>query len=84
MFTNKNDNVMIKVINFMEWCTMNDKFSFYLQQDNSLFKGKVLTVCYKADSNEINEYGLTNENVLLLIKNKQIDNFQTKSNIDYF
>ena len=63
---------------------MNDKFSFYLQQDNSLFKGKVLTVCYKANSNEINEYGLTNENVLLLIKNKQIDKFQSKTNIDYF
>ncbi len=63
---------------------MNDKFSFYLQQDNSLFKGKILTVCYKADSNEINEYGLTDENVLLLIKNKQINNFKSKSNIDYF
>ena len=68
----------------MEWYIMNDKFSFYLQQDNSLFKGKILTVCYKADSNEINEYGLTDENVLLLIKNKQINNFKSKSNIDYF
>ena len=47
---------------------MNDKISFYLQQKNKLFNGSVLSVCYKADKNEIKEYGLTNENVLLLIK----------------
>ncbi len=31
---------------------MNEKMSFYLQQNNKLFNGNVLTVCYKADEDE--------------------------------
>lgn len=63
---------------------MENKFSFYLQQENSLFKGKTLAICYKADQKEIEEYGLTSENILLFIKNKAIDNFIPKKSINYF
>lgn len=63
---------------------MDNKFSFYLQQENGLFKGKTLAICYKADQDEIKEYGLTNENILIFIKNKAIDNFIPKKSINYF
>ena len=62
---------------------MNDKISFYLQQKNKLFNGSVLSVCYKADKNEIKEYGLTNENVLLLIKDNKINDWIAEKDIDY-
>lgn len=63
---------------------MYSKFSFYLEQENNLFGGRVLAVCYKADFDEIKEFGLTSENVLFLIKNKGLDNIHSKNNIDYF
>lgn len=62
---------------------MNNKISFYLQQKNKLFNGNVLSVCYKADKNEIKEYGLTNENILLLIKNNKINDWIDKKDINY-
>ena len=62
---------------------MNNKISFYLQQKNKLFNGNVLSACYKADKNEIKEYGLTNENILLLIKNNKINDWIDKKDINY-
>lgn len=46
---------------------MKNKYSFYFQKKNELFGGKILSICYKADNNEIVKYGLTNENILILI-----------------
>lgn len=63
---------------------MNNKFSFYLQQENSLFNGKTLAVCYKADQSEIKKYGLTNENILLFIKSKELETILPKKSINYF
>ncbi|MDO5557419.1 MAG: hypothetical protein Q4G05_04170 [Clostridia bacterium] len=61
---------------------MEDKFSFYLQQNNNLFKGSVLTICYKVDSKEMQEYGLTGENILILLKDEKLNDFAT--DIKYF
>ncbi len=62
---------------------MDEKLSFYLQRNNNLFSGNVLTICYKADKNEIKECGLTSENILIIIKNKHIDELVGKKEIDY-
>lgn len=64
---------------------MNDsKISFYLQNNNSLFNDDVLVVCYKADENEIKEYGLTSPNVVLFIKNDKISEIKKCSDCDYY
>ena len=62
---------------------MNEKMSFYLQQNNKLFNGNVLTVCYKADEDEVRKYGLTSDNVLILIKSNKINDWTNKKDIDY-
>lgn len=63
---------------------MYKNISFYLQCNNNLFKGSVLTICYKANKDEIQEYGLTNENILIFVKNKQLEKLIDKKNIDYY
>ena len=62
---------------------LNGKFSFYLQHKNVLFDGNILTICYKADKKEIKKYGLTGENILILIKNRKINELLNKKNTDY-
>lgn len=62
---------------------MKEKFSFYFEHDNSVFKGNVLAICYKADKNEIQEYGLTGENILLILKSEQLDELLNKRDVDY-
>lgn len=63
---------------------MKERISFYLQKNNYMFGDCVLAVCYKATQSEIDEYGLTGENILLLIKNNQLKNFLDKKNINYY
>ena len=63
---------------------MNNKYSFYLQRNNEMFKGSVISICYKADSNEIKKFGLTSENILILIKADEINNLLNKKGINYF
>lgn len=63
---------------------MRDRMSFYLQQYNNIFEDCVLTVCYKATNEEIKEYGLTEENILLLIKNSNIKKIINNKNINYY
>ena len=63
---------------------MKDRISFYLQKNNHIFGDCVLSVCYNATQEEIKEYGLTGENILLLIKNSQLKSFLDKKNINYY
>lgn len=63
---------------------MKEKFAFYLQHNNHIFSSDILSICYKADENEIKEYGLTSENILILINNIEIEQLKGKKNIDYF
>ena len=46
----------------------NNNFSFYLQNNNTLFNSDVLTICYMADEEEVKKYGLTSPNIVLFIK----------------
>ncbi len=62
----------------------NDKISFYLQNNNNLFNADVLTVCYKADENEIKEYGLTSPNIVLFIKNDKISEIKAENDCNYY
>ena len=63
---------------------MSDKFSFYLEKNNKMFNGNVLTICYKADSKEVKKYSLTSPNIILFLKNDKIDNIPEKGDYDYF
>lgn len=63
---------------------MKERMSFYLQKNNTIFGGCVLTVCYKATEDEIKEYHLTSENVLLFVKSKDLEALVNRKNIDYY
>lgn len=60
------------------------KYSFYLQKNNTLFKGSVLTVCYQASKEEVKKYALTSPNIVLFIKNDKIDEFRENVDCNYF
>ena len=60
------------------------KFSFYLQNNNNLFGGDVLTVCYMADKKEVSKYGLTSPNIVLFIKNDKISDIKSGSDCNYY
>lgn len=62
---------------------MPDKMSFYFQHNNTLFGKNVITLCYKADKDEIKEYGLTGENVLIFLYHNRINDIPQKNDIDY-
>lgn len=61
-----------------------NKFSFYLQNNNNLFNGDVLTICYKADQEEVNKYGLTSTNIVLFIKNDKISKIKSGGDCNYY
>lgn len=63
---------------------MKERISFYLQKNNHLFNDCVLSICYNATQDEIKEYGLTGDNILILVKNSQLKNFLDKNNINYY
>lgn len=62
---------------------MKNKYSFYFQKNNELFGGTTLSICYKADNNEIVKYGLTNENISILIKTPEINDLLYKKTFNY-
>lgn len=62
---------------------MNNKISVYLEENNKLFNGNVLTICYKASEKEVKEFNLTSNNVLLFIKHKKIDSIKDNYNCNY-
>jgi len=62
---------------------MNSKISFYLEKNNTLFKSDILVVCYKANQDEIEQYNLTSELIILFIKHKNIKHSVTKKDINY-
>lgn len=61
-----------------------NKFSFYLQSNNSLFNGNILTICYMADKKEISKYGLTSPNIVLFIKDDKISEIKSGSDCNYY
>lgn len=63
---------------------MKERISFYLQKNNHIFDDCVLSICYNATQEEIKEYGLTGENILILVKNSQLKNLLDKKNINYY
>lgn len=62
---------------------MNQQFSFYLQKNNSLFNGNVLSICYYASDEEVLNYGLTSNNILIFIKDISLSEIPIKNNINY-
>lgn len=64
---------------------MNDgDFSFYLQRNNKLFNGDVLSICYTATIDEIKEYGLTSPNVVIFIKNSKFSEINFDKDYSYY
>lgn len=63
---------------------MKEKFSFYLQKKNSLFNKCTLAICYKADADEIKQYGFTSENVVAFVVNDKLCELLEKKEINYF
>lgn len=63
---------------------MKERLSFYFQKNNHLFNDCILTVCYNATNEEIKQYGLTGENIVLLIKNSKLKNLIDSANINYY
>ena len=63
---------------------MNDRYSFYYQENNKLFGGNVLVICYNATAEEMRNYGLTTDNIVLFIKSSLMnDNIKEESGINY-
>ena len=54
---------------------MKDNISWYFERKNKLLGNNILAICYKASKEEMKENGLTNENVLILVKNKEFDKY---------
>ena len=48
-----------------------DKIVYYFQRKNDLFGDNTLSICYKANEQEIKVNHLTSEKVLVFIKNKE-------------
>ena len=63
---------------------MGENFSFYLEQENRMFGGRVLAVCYKASEEEMERYNLTSENIILFVKSKAIDEIKDGQGFDFF
>lgn len=52
------------------------RYSFYLQKNNSLFKGNCLVICYQATEDEIRQYNLTSNHIVLLIRSQFLDTIE--------
>lgn len=63
---------------------MKERISFYLQKNNYIFNDCVLSICYNATQEEIKEYSLTGENILILVKNSQLKKISDKENLNYY
>ena len=62
---------------------MNEQFTFYLEKNNILFNGSVLAICYCASNEEMLNFGLTSNNILVFIKDKSLSEIPIKNNINY-
>ena len=62
---------------------MNDRYSYYYQENNILFKNNVLVVCYKATLDEIEKYSLTSDNVIVFLKSTKMKDLIKEGNINY-
>ena len=61
---------------------MNDKISWYFEQKNTLLGDNTLAICYKADEKEIKYNCLTNNYILILIKNSEFNKYISSKNFD--
>ena len=62
---------------------MSNKYSFYYQENNKLFNGNVLVICYRASSEEIKEYSLTSDNIVMFMKSSIMDKLIKENNVNY-
>lgn len=60
-----------------------NKVSFYLERENKLFGGIVITACYKATAEEQKKYNLTSENILLIFKHNDFAKIEDNSKCNY-
>ena len=63
---------------------MKNNYAFYYQKDNVIFNSDVLSVCYRATSDEIKKYGLTSENIIILLKSKKLIKNINNKDCNYF
>ena len=63
---------------------MRNQYAFYLEKNNKLYGGDILSVCYKATQEEIKKYNLTSENIVLFLKSKNIEKIQENKDFYYF
>lgn len=61
---------------------MNEKISWYFEQKNILLGDNTLAICYRADEKEVKHNNLTNNNILILIKNKEFNRYINCKNFD--
>ena len=62
---------------------MNDKYSFYYQENNTLFKDNILVVCYTASAQEIKKYSLTSNNIVLFLKSSKMKEMVKDGTVNY-
>ena len=62
---------------------MNERYSFYYQENNKLFNDNVLVICYNAPEDEIEKYGLTSNNIVLFVKSKIMNRLINENNVNY-
>ncbi len=62
-----------------------DKIVYYFQRKNDLFGDNTLSICYKANEQEIKVNHLTSEKVLVFIKNKEFAEYaKEEKNLDMY
>lgn len=61
---------------------MNEKISWYFEQKNNLLGENVLVICYKTDEKEEKQNGLTNRNILIMIRNNEFSKYINSRNFD--
>ena len=61
---------------------MKEKISWYIEKENKFLGKNVLAVCYNVTEEEQQRYGLTNSNILVLIKNDYFRNILDLRDID--
>ena len=61
---------------------MNEKISWYFEQKNNILGDNTLAICYRADEKEVKYNSLTNNNILILIKNNEFAKYINAKKFD--
>lgn len=62
---------------------MENRFAFYLEKNNFLFDNDILVASYKVTEEEMKQYGLTSNSIILFIKHNKINELEENKDCDY-